>query len=256
MEIKDITFSYQDKVKRLQNVKAEIRKGEITTIIGPNGSGKSTLLSVLTKNNQPQEGQVILDGKAISQYKPKELAKKLGVVHQQNTAPADMTVEKLVHYGRLPYKNTFSPKEDKDEKIVKWALESTGLYERRNEAIDTLSGGQQQRVWIAMALAQDTPYLFLDEPTSNLDIYYQYEILELVKRLCDKHGLTIVMVLHDINQAIQYSHNLIAMKQGKVIKKGDPEKIVTDQLIKEVYGVNIVVKNDDDAGLYILPLGI
>jgi iron complex transport system ATP-binding protein len=256
MEIKDVTFSYQDKVKRLQNVKAEIRKGEITTIIGPNGSGKSTLLSVLTKNNQPQKGQVILDGKTINKYKPKELAKKLGVVHQKNTAPADMTVEKLVHYGRLPYKNTFSPKEDKDEKIVKWALESTGLYERRNEAIDTLSGGQQQRVWIAMALAQDTPYLFLDEPTSNLDIYYQYEILELVKRLCDKHGLTIVMVLHDINQAIQYSHNLIAMKQGKVIKKGNPKKIVTDQLIKEVYGVNIVVKNDDDAGLYILPLGI
>ncbi|GAB3804480.1 ABC transporter ATP-binding protein [Virgibacillus kimchii] len=256
MEIKEVSFSYQDKVKRLYNVKAEIKKGEITTIIGPNGSGKSTLLSVLTNNNQPQEGQVILDGKTINKYKPKDLAKKLGVVHQQNTAPADMTVEKLVYYGRLPYKNTFSPKDDKDEEMVKWALESTGLYERRNEAIDTLSGGQQQRVWIAMALAQDTPFLFLDEPTSNLDIYYQYEILELVKQLCQEHGLTIVMVLHDINQAIQYSHNLIAMKQGKVIKKGDPKKIVTDQLIKEVYGVNIVVKNDNDVGLYILPLGI
>ncbi len=256
MEIKDITFSYQDKVKRLQNVKAEIRKGEITTIIGPNGSGKSTLLSVLTKSNQPQEGQVILDGKTINKYKPKELAKKLGVVHQKNTAPADMTVEKLVHYGRLPYKNTFSPKEDKDEKIVKWALESTGLYERRNEAIDTLSGGQQQRVWIAMALAQDTPYLFLDEPTSNLDIYYQYEILELVKRLCNEHGLTIVMVLHDINQAIQYSHQLIAMKRGQIIAKGGPKEIVTNQLMKEVYGINIMVKNDENVGLYILPLGI
>ena len=256
MEIKDITFSYQDKIKRLHHVKAEIKKGKITTIIGPNGSGKSTLLSVLTNNNQPQEGQVMLDGKAINKYKPKELAKKLGVVHQQNTAPAEMTVEKLVHYGRLPHKNPFSPKDDKDEQMVKWALESTGLYDRRNEMIDTLSGGQQQRVWIAMALAQDTPFLFLDEPTSNLDIYYQYEILELVKQLCDKHGLTIVMVLHDINQAIQYSHHIIAMKQGKVIEKGDPKEIVTDQLIKEVYGVNIVVKKDDDVGLYILPLGI
>jgi iron complex transport system ATP-binding protein len=256
MEIKEVTFSYQDKVKRLHDVEAEIKKGEITTIIGPNGSGKSTLLGVLTNNNQPQEGRVILDGKAINKYKPKELAKKLGVVHQQNTAPADMTVEKLVYYGRLPYKNTFSPQSEKDEEMVNWALERTGLYEKRNDPIDTLSGGQQQRVWIALALAQDTPFLFLDEPTAALDIYYQYEILELVKDLCKKHGLTIVMVLHDINQAIQYSHNIIAMKQGSVIEKGDPRKIVTNQLMKEVYGVNIAVKNDEDVGLYIVTLGI
>src|SRR5690625_2654139 len=256
MEINDIIFSYQDKIKRLHHVKAEIKKGKITTIIGPNGSGKSTLLSVLTNNNQPQEGQVMLDGKAINKYKPKELAKKLGVVHQQNTAPADMTVEKLVYYGRLPYKNAFSANSDKDEEMVKWAMECTGLYKRKNDVIDTLSGGQQQRVWIAMALAQDTPFLFLDEPTAALDIYYQYEILELVKQLCEEHGLTIVMVLHDINQAIQYSHNIIAMKQGKVIEKGDPQKIVTSQMMKEVYGVNIAVKNDEDVGLYIVPLGI
>jgi iron complex transport system ATP-binding protein len=256
MEIKEVSFAYQDKVKRLQQVEAEIKKGEITTIIGPNGSGKSTLLGVLTNNHRPQQGQVILDGKVINKYKPKELAKKLGVVHQQNTAPADMTVEKLVFYGRLPYKRTFSPQSDKDEQMVKWALESTGLYEKRNVPIDTLSGGQQQRAWIAMALAQDTPFLFLDEPTAALDIYYQYEILELVKQLCEKHGLTIVMVLHDINQAIQYSHNIIAMKQGKVIEKGDPKKIVTNQLMKDVYGVNIAVKNDEDVGLYIVPLGI
>ena len=131
-----------------------------------------------------------------------------------------------------------------------------GLSEKRHDAIDTLSGGQQQRVWIAMALAQDTPFLFLDEPTSNLDIYYQYEILELVKQLCEEHGLTIVMVLHDINQAIQYSHQIIAMKKGKVIEKGDPKQIVTKQLIQEVYGVNVVVKNDEDVGMYIVPLGI
>ncbi|OZU87050.1 iron ABC transporter ATP-binding protein [Virgibacillus indicus] len=256
MEIKDISFSYQDKIKRLHNVAAEITPGQITTIIGPNGCGKSTLLGVLTNNHQPQAGQVILDGKAINKYKPKELARKLGVVHQQNTAPADMTVEKLVYYGRLPYRNTFSPKVEKDEEMVKWALECTGLYEKRNEAIDTLSGGQQQRVWIAMALAQDTPFLFLDEPTSNLDMYYQYEILELVKQLCKEHGLTIVMVLHDINQAIQYSHHIIAMKQGKVIKKGNPKTIVTKQLMQEVYGVNVVVKNEADVGMYIVPLGI
>lgn len=256
MEIKNITFSYSDKVKRLHNVKATIEKGKITTILGPNGCGKSTLLGVLTNHYLPQEGQVILDGKVINQYKPKELAKKLGVVHQQNSAPADMTVEKLVHYGRLPHRSTFASQSDKDEEMVEWAMKCTGVYEKRNEPIDNLSGGQQQRVWIAMALAQDTPYLFLDEPTSNLDIYYQYEILELVKNLCEEHGLTIVMVLHDINQAIQYSHNIIAMKQGRVIKTGNPKEIVTKELIHEIYGVNVVVKNDSDAGMYIVPIGI
>ena len=256
MEIKEISFSYQDKIKRLDHVEASIPKGKITTILGPNGSGKSTLLGVLTNNLQPQVGQVILDGAAIKKYKPKELAKKLGVVHQQNSAPADMTVEKLVYYGRLPHKNTFSPNDEKDEQMVNWAIECTGLTEKRNDPIDTLSGGQQQRVWIAMALAQDTPFLFLDEPTSNLDIFYQYEILELVKKLCDEHGLTIVMVLHDINQAIQYSHNIVAMKKGKVIEKGNPKKIITEQLIQEIYGVKVVLKNDDDLGLYIVPVGI
>src|SRR5690625_4145640 len=123
-------------------------------------------------------------------------------------------------------------------------------------SIDTLSGGQQQRVCIAMALAQDTPFLFLDEPTSNLDIYFQYEILELVKQLCKEHGLTIVMVLHDINQAIKYSDTIIAMKEGKIVKQGRPSKIITEQLIRDVYGVHVIVKDDKSLGKYIVPLGI
>lgn len=256
MEIKDITFAYRDKVTRLNQVNAKINKGEITTIIGPNGCGKSTLMGILTNNHAAQAGKVILDGKVLNKYKPKELAQTLGVVHQKNVAPADMTVEKLTYYGRLPYKSTFSPQSEKDEKMVEWALKSTGLYERRHMTIDTLSGGQQQRVWIAMALAQDTPFLFLDEPTSNLDIYFQYEILELVKKLCDDHELTIVMVLHDINQAIQYSDTIIAMKEGKIVKIGDPNEIITEELMYDVYGVNVIVKNDENVGKYIVPLGI
>src|SRR5690625_5254199 len=228
----------------------------MTTIIGPNGSGKSTLLSVMTNNNQPGHGEVLLEGKAVSQYKGKELAKILGVVHQQNIAPADMTVEKLVEYGRLPYKGTFTPSSEQDEKMVKWALDSTGLYDKRHMTINTLSGGQQQRAWIAMVLAQDTPYLFLDEPTANLDIYYQYEILELVKKLNEEHNLTIGMVLHDINQAIQYSDTIIAMKQGEIIKKGNLKEIITELLIYDVYGVHVVVKRDDGLGTYIVPTGI
>ena len=256
MEIKDITFAYQDKVTRLHGIDTEIAIGKITTILGPNGSGKSTLLGVITNNLAPLKGSVILDGKAINQYKPKELAKKLGVVHQKNSAPRDMTVEKLVYYGRLPHKAPFSQHNEKDEEKVKWALERTGLFEKRNEPMYTLSGGQQQRVWIAMALAQDTPYLFLDEPTSNLDIFYQYEILELVKQLCEEEGLTIVMVLHDINQAIQYSHEIIALKNGRIIKHGEPENIVDEELMRELYGVNVVVKKDPELGMYIVPIGI
>ncbi|MCM3741402.1 ABC transporter ATP-binding protein [Oceanobacillus luteolus] len=256
MEIKDITFAYQDNIKRLHNIAAEIAIGKITTILGPNGSGKSTLLGVLTNNLAPQQGSVILEGKTIDKYKPKELAKKLGVVHQQNSAPHDMTVEKLVYYGRLPHKKPFNQHGEEDDAKVKWALERVGLYERRHTPMDALSGGQQQRVWIAMALAQDTPYLFLDEPTSNLDIFYQYEIMELVKELCEEENLTIVMVLHDINQAIQYSHEIITMKDGEIIAHGVPEEIITVQLMQEVYNVNVVIKQDPELGMYMVPIGI
>lgn len=256
MEIKQITFAYEDKVIRLHGIDSKINKGEVTTIIGPNGSGKSTLLGVMTNNYRPQEGQILLQGKRINNYRPKELAKTLGVVHQKNQAPSDMTVEDLVYYGRLPHKGSFSAYNKEDHDKVEWALKHTGLLERKDMPIDSLSGGQQQRTWIAMALAQDTPYLFLDEPTSNLDIYYQYEILELVKELNKNHGLTIVMVLHDINQAIQYSDMVIAMKNGEVITRGRPEEIMNAELIKEIYGIHVIVKEDKELGKYIVPLGI
>ncbi|WP_026672661.1 ABC transporter ATP-binding protein [Alkalihalobacterium bogoriense] len=256
MEVKQVTFSYEQKMNQLENVNCQIEEGKITTIIGPNGSGKSTLLGVMSRNYSPKNGEVILDGRAISQYKPKEFAKKLAVVHQQNEAPEDMTVEKLTAYGRLPYKSMFSQESEEDKKAVEWALICTKLQSKRHVKITELSGGERQRVWIAMALAQQTPILFLDEPTTYLDLYYQYEILELVKSLNQVYQLTLVMVLHDINQAIKYSDHIIAMKQGQIILQGKPSEVITTASMKDIYNVDVLVKQENETGLYIVPIGI
>jgi len=256
MEIKNVTFSYDNVTNRLKSVSSEIEIGKITTIIGPNGCGKSTLLSVMSRNHAPSSGEVILDGKAISEYKPKEFARKLAVVHQQNEAPADITVEKLISFGRMPYKNIFSPQTDEDREAIERALVCTNLQSKRDKPIYALSGGERQRVWIAMTLAQNTPMIFLDEPTTYLDIYYQLEILELVKELNEVYGLTIVMVLHDINQAIRYSDHIIVMKDGEIVTKGNPNDVITEEMVKAIYGVDVVVKQDEDTGLYMVPMGI
>lgn len=256
MDIKDVTFSYDKKSTILHGIDSSIETGKVTTIIGPNGCGKSTLLGVLSNHYDPQSGEVLLDGKALTDFKPKELAKRLAVVHQQNNAPSDMTVEKLTAYGRIPYKSLFSSSTKEDEEAVEWALASTNLLDKRKSPIDQLSGGQLQRVWIAMALTQQTPYLFLDEPTTYLDIYYQYELLDLVRSLNKQHGISIVMVLHDINQAIRYSDTIIAMKDGKIAAKGAPDDIITAESIKAIYGVDVIVKHDEQAGMYIVPVGI
>lgn len=256
MDIKEVTFSYDKKRNTLHGIDSTIDIGKVTTIIGPNGCGKSTLLGVLSNHFQPQNGDVLLDGKSLGDFKPKELAKKLAVVHQQNNAPSDMTVEKLTAYGRIPYKNLFSTSTHEDEEAIEWALASTNLLDKRHMPIDSLSGGQMQRVWIAMVLTQQTPYLFLDEPTTYLDIFYQYELLELVRSLNKQHGISIVMVLHDINQAIKYSDVIIVMKDGRIAAKGKPDDIITADLIYDIYGVKVVVKHDKDAGMYIVPVGI
>lgn len=256
MEIKHITFSHDNKVNHLHNVTGNIEQGKVTTIIGPNGCGKSTLLGVMANNFKAKNGEIILEEKDIRTYGAKELAQKLAVVHQQNSAPADMTVKRLVSYGRMPHKKMFSTDKVADELAIEWALKETNLMDKQTVTIDALSGGERQRVWIAMSLAQQTPYLFLDEPTTYLDIFYQYEILALIKRLNQEHGLTIVMVLHDINQAIRYSDAIIAMKNGKMIRRGKPEEIITTDLMQEVYGIEVLIKQDEQTGLYTIPVGV
>ncbi|ASB88244.1 ABC transporter ATP-binding protein [Bacillus sonorensis] len=257
MEMNNVTFSYEKKgINRVKSLTAFVDMGKITTIIGPNGCGKSTLLSLMARNYLPDRGEIVLDGKSIETFKPKEFAKKLAVVHQQNEAPYDMTVERLASFGRIPYQSMLSQKKEEDEEAVEWALTCTNLLDKRKKTIAALSGGERQRVWIAMALAQKTPILFLDEPTTYLDIYYQFEILELIKKLNERHGLTIVMVLHDINQAVRYSDSIWAMREGELILKGKPEEMMTEQVIKQIYGVEVMIKSDEEAGMYIVPIGI
>ena len=245
---KNIDFSYSKDKDFIKNLNIEIPKGKVTTILGPNGSGKSTLLSILSCFNKPQNGDVYLDDMKLSKLKYKEIAKHIACVHQHNSAPEDIDVETLVSYGRSPYKK--NSKEDK--RLIDFAIEATNLYDIKNEKVMDLSGGQRQRAFIAMSLAQNTDILLLDEPTTYLDIYHQIEILEVVKKLNEEHNITIVMVLHDINQAIKYSHNIIIMKNGEIINEGTPENIIDENIIKEVYQVEGLIGKDEDE-IYFIP---
>lgn len=254
MEIKELSFRYKQSAPIINGISTEFRKGKITTIIGPNGSGKSTLLGLMARNFVPQAGQIVLDGRQLQELKAKELARQLAVVHQQNEAPYDLTVERLVAYGRLPYRNMFSQETNEDREAIDWALAATKLSELRGRRLNELSGGQKQRAWIAMALAQKTTVLFLDEPTTFLDIYYQIELLDLVKELNEQYGLTIVMVLHDVNQAVRYSDEIKVVKDGYIIAEGMPEDVMTVELMKQVYDVKAVIRKDEETGMYIVPI--
>lgn len=253
MKVKDVSFSYGSN-KILQNISFEISEGKITTILGANGCGKSTLFSLMTKNLVPDRGKIFLQKKNIGGLSLGEFAKRVSIVHQYNTAADDMTVERLVAMGRTPHRRTFAGSSQEDERLVNRALEVTNLVGFREREISRLSGGQRQRVWIAMALAQNTKLLFLDEPTTYLDIRYQLEILELVKRLNKEFGITIVMVLHEINQAIHFSDEIIGLKDGRVLVHGAPEEIITSEVLEKLYGVRLGV-TEIDGCKYVLTAG-
>lgn len=220
----------------------DIREGVVTTLIGANGSGKSTLFNLLTKNLKPQAGGIFLRAGDVSALRLKDFAKLVAIVHQRNSAPGDLSVEKLVGYGRYPFQGLGQKRDaDEDERMVAWALETTGLSELADAPVASLSGGQAQRAWIAMALAQGSKVLLLDEPTTYLDVRYQLDILRLVRRLNAEFGITVVMVLHDINQALCYSDEVVALADGRIVAQGAPREVVTPDVIKRVYGIDLDV---------------
>lgn len=252
MKAKRVDFRYSKHTKLFNGLDVEIPKGRITTIIGPNGCGKSTLLGILTKAYKVQDGEVLLEGKNVDQIKRKAFSQQVAVLHQHHPEELDLTIEKLVAYGRTPYEGLGQKADDKKNEIVDWALECTGLTDLRERPLSQLSGGQRQRVWLAMALCQQPEILFLDEPTTYLDIYYQIELLELVKELNQKHNMTIVMVLHDLNQALNYSHHMIVMKAGNILREGKPVEMIDCQLIEEVYGISATF-HEANGKYYLLP---
>lgn len=244
MEVRELSFAYHEN-QVLKKASLHIETGKITTIMGANGCGKSTLFSLMTKNLIPGKGKIFLNDKNIRNMGLNDFAKQVAIVHQYNTAPDDLTVEELVAFGRTPYKTMFGSTSEADDDMIEWAMEVTGTIEYRDREIGRLSGGQRQRVWIAMALAQNTKILFLDEPTTYLDIRYQIEILELIKSLNRDFDMTIIMVLHDINQAIHYSDVVIGLKDGNVLMEGAPEEVITADSIEALYGIRLDVVEID-----------
>ncbi|MDR2615266.1 MAG: ABC transporter ATP-binding protein, partial [Oscillospiraceae bacterium] len=220
----DISFSYGEN-RVLNGVSFVLRPDSVTALMGANACGKTTLLNILTKSLKPDSGRALLGGADISGIRLRDFARRAAIVHQKNAAPDDLPVKKLVSYGRIPHSSMLRGRTERDEERVQWAIAATGMTELADRPMGSLSGGQRQRAFIAMALAQDTRLLFLDEPTTFLDVRYQVEILRLIRELNGEHGITIVMVLHDINQALAYSDEVIGLRDGKILAQGAPREV-------------------------------
>jgi iron complex transport system ATP-binding protein len=243
LETKQLTLAYEG-VSVVRNLDLGIPAGKITVLVGANGCGKSTLLRGLARLLKPKSGMVYLDGKEIVRLKSKTVAKKLGMLTQSPIAPEGLTVRDLVTMGRYPYQNWLQQWSKEDEQKVAEALEITAMRKLADRALDKLSGGQRQRAWIAMILAQDTDILLLDEPTTFLDLSHQVELLDLLQELHESKGKTIVMVLHDLNLACRYADYLVAVHQGKVYATGTPERVMTEEMVQEVFGLECRIVSD------------
>ncbi len=243
LEAQELTLGYRDNIIT-RNLNVCIPRGKFTVIVGPNACGKSTLLRALSRLLAPQSGQVLLDGKLISKQGSKDIARKLGLLPQTSVAPEGITVADLVARGRYPHQSLWTQWSVLDEQATHDAMKATGVDTLADRAVDSLSGGQRQRVWIAMVLAQQTPVLLLDEPTTYLDITHQIELLELFCRLNRQQGHTLVAVLHDLNHACRYADHIIAMRDGAILAEGVPADIITAECVETVFGLPCVIIDD------------
>ena len=255
LSAQDLVLSYGERIV-VDGLSLTLPAGRITMIVGANACGKSTLLRSMSRLLAPKKGHVLLDGKEVHRMPPKQLARTLGLLPQSPVAPEGITVADLVGRGRHPHQRMLARWNAEDDAAVAAALDATetaGLAER---SVDELSGGQRQRVWIAMALAQQTDVLLLDEPTTFLDVSHQVEVLDLLTDLNRSRGTTIVMVLHDLNLAARYADHLVAMADGKILAAGTPAEVLTEDNVRAVYGLENRVITDPASGKpLVLPLG-
>lgn len=234
-----------------------IPDGKITALVGANGSGKSTILKTLARLIKPESGAVYLDGKSLVRMHSKEIAQQLAMLPQNPLSPDGLTVGELVSYGRFPYRNGFGSLTKEDREMVHWALMATGMLPFADRPVDQMSGGQRQRAWIAMTLAQGTDILFLDEPTTFLDMAHQLEVLQLLAKLNREESRTIVMVVHDLNHASQYAHHVIAIQGGRAVYSGAPKDVIHAEMLEHVFGIRADVIQDSRTGAPLcIPYGL
>ncbi|MGV9281377.1 ABC transporter ATP-binding protein [Streptomyces sp. NPDC003730] len=243
----NVTLAYDQRVIA-EKLSVAIPDNSFTVIVGPNACGKSTLLRALSRMLKPSEGRVLLDGSVIQSMPAKQVARTLGLLPQSSIAPDGITVGDLVGRGRYPHQGILRQWSAEDERVVQESMAQTGIAELADRYVDELSGGQRQRVWIAMALAQQTPLLLLDEPTTYLDIQHQIDVLDLCAELHEEQGRTLVAVLHDLNHAARYATHLIALRGGEVVAEGAPKDIVTADLVERVFGLRCQVIDDPETG--------
>ena len=237
----NISYGSLDIVK---NLNLNIPKGKITTIIGANGCGKSTVLKTIARILTPKSGEIYIENQKLTDIKNKKISQKLCLLSQHNTVPGDISVEDLVYFGRMPHKKWYETKLKEDEEIVNWAIENVGLTKYKNTPVSALSGGERQRAHLAQALCQKPEILLLDEPTTYLDISHQLELMELVREINKNLNITIIMVLHDLNQASKYSDRLVIMKNGNIVADGHPNETISHDIIRDVYGVKCDIDHD------------
>ncbi|MDM7882546.1 iron ABC transporter ATP-binding protein [Staphylococcus borealis] len=239
IEIKNLDKAIQNK-PILKNINVDIQKGRLTSLIGPNGAGKSTLLSAVSRLFEYEKGSIKIEGKAVDDYKSDDLAKKLSILKQTNHTDMNITIEQLVNFGRFPYSKGRMKKEDHEQ--VEYALDLLQLQNIRHRNIKTLSGGQRQRAYIAMTIAQDTDYILLDEPLNNLDMKHSVQIMQTLRRLCKDLNKTIVIVLHDINFASCYSDDIIALKDGEIVKADTRDNVIQTDILKQLYEMDVHIE--------------
>ncbi|MFB5193100.1 ABC transporter ATP-binding protein [Alicyclobacillus fastidiosus] len=256
LQMNDVSIAYESKII-VENLNLTLPESKITALVGPNGSGKSTILKTLARILRPSQGIIYLDGKSIHQYPTKEVAKKLSILPQNPIAPEGLSVRDLVSYGRSPYQSGLQRMSKEDLEMIQWAIDVTGVNEFIDRPVDALSGGQRQRAWIAMAIAQGTDILLLDEPTTFLDMAHQFEVLELLKRLNETQHCTIVMVVHDLNHAARFAHYMAVIRSGSVVREGSPSKVLTPDILRDVFRIRADVVGCLHTGVPIcIPYGL